>query len=804
MKTLSLLLIGALLLADLPVTRAASLYDDVKEAMDKELRSEKPDDEVKDFIAAIAADNEWGITADEVESVVRGSTDVCAKHETLNGAGCHEVLKRIMAVVSYENAVRSAGRRMQAVATGYEVPVSEIPRKAQTLFGDLNSVVNIWKAGAQTPGQAGTKTIPSVAVGEESKAIDPLVANLASTLENLQNDERIAAVWRYQYGVRLVRDKRKPTAAAPDVRQKTDNGNTDCGDTERRLLCKRWDDVENALEALWTKLLETHGSRKDTPAVYYLSFPETTAASMPKNMIVWARMDTDPTHPSGDVGLQWTVPLDPVLPSLTLAEKPLPGGTYPPEPPQKEEQDADKRKALEKAGELDAGSGLCSMSFARKGYLCRPLETTSAEGCPDPEDQDKDSIVLVSCTFQGIQKKTIAGPDVCGDIAWNEGKNDPAASGAGSASASSNPSCGCSYDISCQANCATGNGFTTLKNADGHISVCIATSPAVKIPQKYVLAHEMAHVRQFCTLPQGTDPLSTKEGCCGYEYDAHLVDCGEMQADGLLAGTPFTVNSCATVLANQNCKAFGANACGTVRNGNFDDLIRAVAVGAGNVCPVPPEDRNKKKEMNMCPCTPKTLSAYGNTIGNNLCFIGQCAEQTLETHRVTPGRVPAGVQDAAFPNDDPLAGSPLGNFLASPTAANPILPPYRPLLPVREFEAALCALAGLPAGTPPILCTLAAERRLQAPLADPLSTMLSLSQMQTDQRLSSEQMQLLAQSVGTRMGTELYGGNLRMMSKSLAEVIGMATKLLGEMQSIDFPTEMCPLGPAATPAPPQG
>lgn len=805
MKLLSSLLIGTILLSQTPAAHAATLYESVKKQMDLELRADKVDDEVKDFIEAIAKDKKWEITAEDVESIVQGSTAACSKHEAIDGFGCVDILRTVRTIVTFENEVRLAGRRMQAIATGYELPISEIPRKTQTLFGDLNSVVSIWKAGAPSPGQSTTKTIPSLAIEEkEGENLESLVQNLAGKLEDLKGDERIAAVWRYQYGARLVGEKRKPSFPAPDVQEtlKDKDGNDiECDEGERRFLCKRWEEVENALEAIWTELLAQYGKRTDTPSVYYLIFPEKILEAMPDNVIVWARMDTDSTHPSGDVGLQWTTPLDPVFPALKNDEKAILGGEYPPEPPKKDEQNTKVRLELERAGELDAGSGLCSMAFAIKGYLCRPLETVSAEGCPAPEEQDRDSIVLVSCKFQNFQKQTVAGPDVCSEVFWNQAQSSSASS-AGSSS-SLNPSCGCSYSVSCEASCEGGaDGHASVKDADGNIKVCIATTPSLPVPRKYVLSHELAHVRQFCSLPPGSEPTNSQQGCCSYEYDAHLVDCAEMQADGLLAKSAFGigVDSCAAILANESCKRFGQNACATVEKAKVDDLVKAISTGTGDACPVP--DEGKKKEINMCPCTPETLSEYGNTIGNNLCFIGQCVEQSLETHRVTPGRVPAGVQDEAFPYDDPLAGSPIGNFLAAPASGQPILPPYNPLAPVREFESALCALSGLPAGAPSALCTIDASRRMDAPLPDPLSTLLSLYQMESGNRLTVQEMESLAQSVGTRIGTDLYARNMRMASKSLAEIVGTATKLLNEIKAIDFPSEMCAMGPADAPSAP--
>lgn len=648
MRRIAMLLIGLVLLppllSPLPMAHAKPLYDTIKEDSEKQLQSAGADDEVAKFVEAIAKEKKWGVTQEEIAQIMKGDSGVCAKHPEINGYGCFTILAEIKNLVTMESSVRLAGRRLQSIATSYELPVSEIPGRSSTISGDLNGVVNLWKAGTGSVTASGSgNTIPTVAI-EDKDMISPLLQNLAGVLGGLSKEERIGAVWKYQYGERLVRGQRAPTFPAPTVLA-TDG----CDKTERRMHCKRWENVENALDAIWTELRKKYGTNPELP-VFYLTVPKELEGELPDDIILWARMDKDPKHPAGDVGLQWKYPFEPVLPSLTDEKgDPILGGNYPPAPLPKgeekaaqtteggrtlttKEQAAQKREEVKKEEEKkEEGSGLCSMSFALRGYLCHPVTQSSAQGCPKPEDADKDAVTLVGCTFEGKEKTTEVGPDVCQDILW-----------------------------------------------------------------------------------QATD-------------------------------------------------------------------------------------KEKKPTTNVC--TPEALTKYRNTIGNNLCFIGQCVEQSLETHRVTGGRTPAGVQDRAFPNDDLLAGSPLGNFLTAPTAGHPILPAYKPLVPVREFEAALCALVGLPAGTSSALCTIAANRRADAPLGDSLSTILSIADIGAAQSLTSAEAASLAESVGTRMGTDLYARNLRVMSKTLAEVLGVASKLLKEMQSIDFPTEMCPMGLPPSPAP---
>jgi len=58
----------------------------------------------------------------------------------------------------------------------------------------------------------------------------------------------------------------------------------------------------------------------------------------------------------------------------------------------------------------------------------------------------------------------------------------------------------------------------------------------------------------------------------------------------------------------------------------------------------------------------------------------------------------------------------------------------------------------------------------------------------------------LTRALGARMGTDLYSNYLLTASKSLADTLSMAVKLFHDMDSITFPTEMCPLDGTLPPA----
>ena len=53
-------------------------------------------------------------------------------------------------------------------------------------------------------------------------------------------------------------------------------------------------------------------------------------------------------------------------------------------------------------------------------------------------------------------------------------------------------------------------------------------------------------------------------------------------------------------------------------------------------------------------------------------------------------------------------------------------------------------------------------------------------------------------ALGTRVGTDLYSRYLREANRSFAGILAMAVQLFKEIQTIDFPTEMCPVGSATS------
>ncbi len=100
---------------------------------------------------------------------------------------------------------------------------------------------------------------------------------------------------------------------------------------------------------------------------------------------------------------------------------------------------------------------------------------------------------------------------------------------------------------------------------------------------------------------------------------------------------------------------------------------------------------------------------------------------------------------------------------------------------------------------PPVVCAAEATRQLQLTRGLGIESVIGLVQQGNQQEIDLRDMLKLSRGIGIRTGTELYSEYLRESSRSFAEVIGMAADLLEELNSITFPTEMCPISPGLPP-----
>jgi len=781
---------------------AKPLYDLIREDMEKEVGKENIDEEVAEYVAAFHRET-WKLTKEEVEKILQGKfPKVCGDRETTDPAhelgSCDRLVDSVRALAENEARIRTLGRSMQATATSYELPISDLPERTLKLSADLRGILNIWSAGTGSVKSTITGALIRT-ISADQDTFRPLMTTIGEKLNELKREEREAAVWRYQYGVRLVNDDRAPRFPAPFADGQSGPG------TERQYLFKHWEDLEETLMAIWDEIKnDTFDPPLSTQETVYFTFgKDLRDETLPDNILLWARIDGNANNgfPFGDVGLQWQTPLHPVMPSLldTQSEesKLILGGRYPPEP-------------VTSQGPTD-GRGLCTNPLAMRGYLCRPFIVIGPKDrCPTPSEFPPDSINLVHCTHTGSLRFSASGPDVCREINWKDGQPF-------------DPQTQCKLKVTCADTCTfegvSGSAVTYPKKADGTVEVCMQNEPPN--PATYLLYHELVHAYQSCTLPPGNPRSSmTKEQknahCCRIEGEAYRASCDVMERDGVFAGSiaGITANgeTCAEALTNESCEVQQSlGKCYTsltYPRAFTDGMLSAINNNPKNV-PASCTDAIDPKKMDPRlqafkesierrndVCRPGEQTTYKNRIGNNLCYLGQCVEQSTELHRIAGGRTPAGVSDEAAPWDSPMTGTPLANIFMNPPLLQGKIPLYRPELLVREMETALCQLQGLPPRTPPVLCTVDAKRQFELPQSLGLDIALGLLKQQDEQQLSTNDLMRLSPALGARIGTNIYSQYLREGSRSFAGVLTIAKQMMEDIKKIEFPEEMCPIYPA--------
>ncbi|HVW66995.1 MAG TPA: hypothetical protein VHA78_04690 [Candidatus Peribacteraceae bacterium] len=828
----NVILIGALLLLPLQTAFAqsassassapATLYDRVKDEVDNELTDNQIEPEVSAYVRALFKQTEnLDLTDDDIRNALKGTMPAACS----NIVKCLDVVKNIQRVVGDEERVRELGRDLQLNATSNELPVSNLPGRSLQLSRDMQGLVSIWSAdnfasSSSSTSQSSSSTSASSASSlsplpirtkdVDPQVMQPLLQQLGQALDDLSNEERIAAVWHYQYGYRLVRGDRYPDYPAPYV----DSASTD--GTERQYLFKTQADVEAALAKIWAAILGDTFNPPLQPneTVLYIFPDDLMKDTLPDNVIVWARMDTkgkNDNHPLGDVGLQWKTPLEPVQPSLLSDEDDLPilGGNYPPEPVIPPQSTGQKPQPLD-------GRGLCTDPTQQRGYLCRAYVIANAtDTCPDvtsaSKPVDPTAITLVTCRKPSSYPTTIAGPDVCRDIAYQPPQ-------------SFDPNTQAKLNIHCEDTCSSNDeaGVTKPKTANGTIDICIKNNP-VDIPPDYALFHELHHAYQLSDQKPGFNPEKTGDpnrdnvGCCEVEGEAYRAQADMMERDGIfknmtpIDGIPVNAQTYAEAYTNFSCgPRDGFQGCYTSYHytPNFMDALENMNANSihGQTCNQifknvggQPQAKDQRVQdlidvllQRKDVCDPGTVDQYSNRIGNNMCFIGQCLEQTLELHRVTGAQSPATVGDESFPWNDPLTGVALGNQLVNPPLNASPLPVYRPELVMNQLDTALCQLDGLPPKTPPILCAIQSQQVFQYPLTDATSMLMQLAQNVQDEQDANANLLTLAPAFGARIGTDLYTTYLQTASRSLSDVISQAVKLFKDMTSVSFPTQMCP------------
>ncbi len=747
----------------------------------------------------------------DIEAAVRKELwRICTDTRNLDAGYCVSLGPVIENAVRSEEIIRTLGRDLQVIAASYEMPVDGYPGRETALPTRYASLESLWRAGSDLKNVAppGLKDGPSLRMlplpKEDNQQWKDAKKNIIGRLALQTGDERTGAVFRYRFGYRYVEGKR--TKTPPRIPANVEG-------TERQYLYKRWDgsrgsaDIEGGLRDVWLRLKDEIPRMKPPlkpgEAVFFpaieLGIPDVTAwvffelcteESPAPGRCEQITFDENPGVQAlitGDAGLVFRTPTEPVLPSLMVergitcapgnANCPaIRGGLYPPEHTKSE--------------------GLCSFPSARAGYLCRGVPANPGGSCEGtPSKPPPNTIVLGTCVA-GAEYVTEQGPNVCRDLLWR----NPV-----SADDNNNSCVNCSINFQCQSSCLGEMAYIEQKKDDGTINMCI--NRGAPIPYKYVLMHELVHAQQECRRKPNTDLVPDLPTCCLLDSESNATMCEALTTDGLLKGSGITTEECARALTNKGCTAFGV--CYQTLTVTPD---RVLSVAAANAPAVKQTCEESYAEKTRDPRVQALLdgllgvsnaaceTTYRNTIGNNMCYMGQMVEEALEEERLIPGRTPSTLADEIAPWDMCESPDPaFGTFLTPPPTVTSWFPAYRPALLLRTFERALCQINGLPPYALPIQCTTDAGRRLGAfPLSPPETAKTLLDQM-LEAGLPTSRMQDLGAAYGTRLGTQLYAEYLKRSSKTLSEITESAAELLGNLADIEFTDTMCPENGATDP-----
>lgn len=739
---------------------------------------------------------------------------------------CRVIMTKLDSAVNRINWERQLGRDLQMIATGYESGISDYPGTGLKIIPRLPSITRIWRSANE---KLVTPIVETSAAGlpyppenkediekEIRKLIDKrLKEDLVRWKDDLWDDsEMVAAVWRYRNGVKYIETTEGGTCdsstAIPDT-------------SELMLLQKRWCEVEKQLLVIHNLIIGPYISGgKTLPQDDYLIFP--TWIDDESNIAVWVRGD--------DIGLQWIMGIEPVQPMLYNKDYNdcIEGGDTP-----KDCHDADE-ESLVRGGtypdivpEPDENFGICSHPFSKNGYLCRTLEDT--ECATDPVKTTAKGIVLTRCApekFKGAISNTPSGPDICEIGGWRsnasavqnnvvdtpEKQSGPDFTGPPEQEIKPSICSSCAIDFYCADTCGGSPTFAFAEaKENGVIRVCLTHTLAEKGMLQSLITHELVHAQQMCNLGQKdlNEFHNNREDCCSVEREAYLAQCNMLAEQGVLEHAGLTVDECASAGANGSCAAYATpteGACSPITMTSLDllnrlssTILQGIDEGWLTGIPLTCEETVQKLEpiakaiISSLPlaCTPSCIAEYENTIGNNLCFAGQCLEQSLEWQRLIPGRMALTSEDEAYPWDAcPVSDPQYGKFFSPPVLTAPHFPAYNPQRLYDELDRALCQLNGLPASSPPILCAFDPRRRLNLPVSEFMGMAQSL--LNQSEEIESPATGLLNASsgVGSRKANAFFFQYLEHSVKSFTEIMQITSTILKDIASTKFPAVMCP------------
>lgn len=790
-RLLTVLLCSAI---SMPVyAQDSSLYKRVLKQVRVQYPQTELEDAIKDFTLYQTRELYPDTTEEDVKKSIGDNKD----------ALCTNAFCRAPEVVRQNSlmpiASRSLARDLTIIAKSYENGIVGMTGEPKGIATKWPSISSIWQSGHDVA--TAPSALPQVRSIALPQSVKSKLESVLSELGSLNTEEIASASFVYRHGAKEFFESGDCDDAQGDT--------TDFW--QRQRFCDLEDAMKEAYDAIQQITIDPPLRPGEIAVIPSVSDDE-------KDTYVWARFD--------NVGLNAIFGTEAVHTAYYNENEELINSQWdyaaPPEEPGEEE-------------------GICSHPYGKRGYLCRPV---SAEQCPFPESgcaidpntgdcYDKNNtsatgavLAITTCEpqdFRGAVSITKSGPNVCQIGGWLEQTNndelgdhiqpyldtDPEEND-GDILEELNECSDCVIDFYCDDTCgASGDrgAFAFKKNADGVIKLCIPNAgPTEEGLGEYLAIHEVVHAQQMCNLPTGIDLFDDRENCCARERDAYLVMCNALHEDGILQLTEFNIDQCASQLANASCSNYGtADEAACTSTPDISPQVVSALTGATipNIskfnlktsCEDIIEDLDERAISQVMSttkvCNPNCAVKYKNTIGNNLCYIGQCIEQSVEEHRLTPGRWTSGVQDEAFPWDACMQPDPEHAVVVPVTGDNLTrLPAYEPQKIMDLMDAQLCEQNGFPRLTPPVLCTFNSSDFLQS-----TQTIGSVSYLERNIKQDTDNAAIAALSrelTGGRIGTSIFKNYLDSTLPYFNEILSTARDLLEQIGETTFPTFMCP------------
>lgn len=787
------------------------LYENMYKVTLQEVALENTDEQIIDYVVRLAEQEKMipeGKTASDMREVVKAAfetrlDDFCEMYNaTFNG--CAQAYQMFRDWGQDIVETRTLSTDLLHIATGYETGVSGNMGEIFTIAERTLTIRNLWRS--QDDALLTSEVFPQVrAVPRPNGITGGMFDDLGGAIAA---GNTTAVVSRYRYGI----------AAFDGETCRETKGSTELFEAAEKRSC----DVEEKLRALRDALpATTLGFDPPLQRGEIVIFPLRRLES-PPNVVVWMMAENVEGTLKRDAGLGWQLMLQSVpigildgenCDSGKLGESYCtvldrfsirPGGRYE-DPP---------REPTEQEG------GLCHLPFARDGYLCRPMRPDRCNA--EIEDKEPRSIVLAECKPTRAKQPislTESGPDICRTGWWRipteETMNSPLPPEPFDDSVQPGRCSLCRVAMYCEDSCPENAvAYTYRKNDQGAIRICLSNGAPRSLLRASVL-HELVHAQQECYLPPNTNIFDTAEKCCAHESEAHRVACRVMAEDGIIERMGISLEECVGGLANASCIGYGEKVCSELGAADImqkmEQALQDWEQTPGLHLPSCMDISNQSdvsgwsavlnydsriismiEGMNGA-CTPGCLTRYENTIGNNLCYIGQCVEQSIEQARLIPGRMALSVSDESFPWDSCAAtDSQAGGLITLPALSPPLLPAYNPRLLVESLDRALCQVNGLPSSTPPILCQFDYQRRLSIPTSDYVSTALSFTSQIEENETPTASLQRMTQSMATRIGSTLLTRYLAWAGNALSDTLRTGNQLLNSMEKTKFPLQTCP------------